>query len=43
MGTNFAPVYAIRILAFLDEQMYEKSEADFNQTLRLYLETNLIA
>ena len=42
MGTRpvFAPVYATLVLAYLEEKMYEKSEAEFNQTFRLYLETN---
>ena len=40
MGTKFAPVYATIVLAHLEEKMYEKSEADFNQTFRLYLEKN---
>ena len=40
MGTKFAPVYATLVLAYLEEKMYEKSEEDFNQTFRSYLETN---
>ena len=41
MGTKFAPVYATLVFAHLEEKIYEKSEADFNQTFSLYLETNL--
>ena len=40
MGTKFAPVYATLVLAYLEEKMYEKSEEDFNQTFRSYLEIN---
>ena len=40
MGTKFAPVYATLVSAYLEEKMYEKSEEDFNQTFRSYLETN---
>ena len=40
MGTKFAPFYARLVLAYLEEKMYEKSEEDFNQTFRSYLETN---
>ena len=40
MGTKFALVYATLLLAYLEEKMYEKSEEDFNQTFRSYLETN---
>ena len=40
IGTKFAPVYATLVLAYLEEKMYDKSEAEFSQTSRLYLETN---
>ena len=40
MGTKFAPVYATLVLAYLEEKKYEKSEAEFSETFRLYLGTN---
>ena len=40
MGTKFAPVYATLVLTYIEEKMYEKSEAEFSRTFRLYLETS---
>ena len=40
MGAKFATFYATLVLAYLEEKMYEQSEAEFSQTFRLDLETN---
>ena len=40
MGTKFAPAYATLVLAYLEEKMYKKSETEFSQNFRLYLEEN---
>ena len=40
MGTKFAPIYATLVLAYLEEKMYKKSETEFSENFRFYLEAN---
>ena len=42
MGTKMAPTYAILVLAYLEEKLYEKIETQYSKELRTFIEDNFL-